>query len=420
MMERSEIHLMIVEDNPGDFRIVSAILEECPNPFFNIRHAESLGECMKVLDIEKIDVVLLDLGLPDSSGFSGLEKIISKYKLLPIVILTGQDDERIGIEALQKNAADYLVKGQINENLLVRTLRYAIERKRVEEELVKARDELEERVKFRTKELNELNRELQEEIVTRGIAEEKLRETGEILEKIFSTTHISIAYLDREFTYMRVNRAYAEEFGLEENFFVGKNHFSLFPDTKNEEIFRTTVDTGNPYSAIAQPFKNPNIPVQGIIYLDWSLSPVKDHDGSVEGLIHIFINVTERVLSHQRILESEKKFRDLAESLPQTIIETDSQGNITFVNQNGLLTFGFDDTDFQKGLNIFNTVVPDEIEKAKKDFAEILMKRRPTSNEYVAKRKDDTPFPIDIYANPILHNGMVTGVRAVVIDITER
>lgn len=345
-MERNEINILIVEDNPGDFRLVAEMLKESINPFFKIRHTERCDESLKLLEAEKVDVVLLDLGLPDSYGLVCLERIISPNPMLPVIILTGQDDENIGVEALHKNAADYLVKGQINEKLLVRCIRYAIERKRAEEALAKARDNLEEQVKNRTKELDQMNKELQLEIITRSLAEEKLRETGEMLETIFSTTHICIVYLDKKFNFLRVNRAYAEECGHDEHFFVGRNYFALYPNAENEAIFRKAVETGETYSVFAKPFEFMEYPERGITYWDWTVTPVKDDEGSVKELIFILVNVTDRILSQKRIQESEARLAKAQRIAHLGYWEWNVRTNALFWSEEVYTIFGRDPNAF--------------------------------------------------------------------------
>ena len=100
-------------------------------------HADRIDEALKILKEEKFDVVLLDLNLPDSQGLDGIERITAQEPEVPVIILTGLDDETLGIQAVRKHAGDYLVKGQINSNILVRSIRYAIERKQMEEQIRK-------------------------------------------------------------------------------------------------------------------------------------------------------------------------------------------------------------------------------------------------------------------------------------------
>ncbi len=134
-------------------------------------------------------------------------------------------------------------------------------------------------------ELEQRLRELEREALERKRVEEALRETNELLEKIFSTTHLSIAYMDTDFNFIRVNHAYAAEDGREPEFFVNKNHFDLYPNTSNQAIFAQVVEKGEPYTVYAKPFEYSEHPERGVTYWDWSLYPVKNSSEEVEGLV---------------------------------------------------------------------------------------------------------------------------------------
>ena len=153
--------------------------------------------------------------------------------------------------------------------------------------------------------------ELEAPETERQRTEEALRDTNELLEKIFSTTHLLIAYMDTDFNFIRVNRAYAEADGREPEFFVGKNHFDLYPHEENEAIFRRVVETGESYTAYAKPFEYAEYPERGVTHWDWTLHPVKDASGRVEGLALCLVNVTERI----RVEEELTKHRDHLEEL---------------------------------------------------------------------------------------------------------
>lgn len=131
------IRLLLVEDNPDDAEILSLMLQESPALRFEIKYAESLAECLAALaGLEgraEFDLVLLDLSLPDSVGMDTLRQVLRVAGRVPVVLLTGLDDEALGIEALYAGAQDYLVKGRIETGLVLRAIRYAIERKRIEE-----------------------------------------------------------------------------------------------------------------------------------------------------------------------------------------------------------------------------------------------------------------------------------------------
>jgi len=120
------------------------------------------------------------------------------------------------------------------------------------------------------------------------------------------------------------------------------------------------------------------------------------------------------------LLESEKKFRDLAELLPQTVFETDLQGRLTFVNHSAYEFMGYDENDFRNGLQIWQLLVPGDRERAAKNVRQAIHGESSTGNEYTARRKDGTTFPFLIYSTPILTAGQPSGLRGILIDISER
>ncbi len=139
------------------------------------------------------------------------------------------------------------------------------------------------------------------DISDRVHAEQAHRRTHELLERIFADMHVQIAYLDREFRFIRVNRAYAEDEGHEPGFFIGKNHFDLYPDPENEAEFRRVVETGEPHSSYARPFRFAHNPERGVTYWDWTLQPVKEPDGAVSGLVVSLVNATDRILAEEKL-----------------------------------------------------------------------------------------------------------------------
>ena len=129
------IPVLLVEDSPSDARLLEEFLEEVSATEFELTHVQRLAEAQDRLQEKRFEVVLLDLGLPDSQGLNGLEKINTLAPGTAIIVLTGLKDEEVALKALHEGAQDYLMKGQVDGLLLTRAIRYAIERKRVAEEL---------------------------------------------------------------------------------------------------------------------------------------------------------------------------------------------------------------------------------------------------------------------------------------------
>ncbi|MGA1865651.1 MAG: PAS domain S-box protein [bacterium] len=175
-------------------------------------------------------------------------------------------------------------------------------RERLNRELKQARDDLELKVIQRTSELAETINLLKQEIQIRQKVEKQLQSSNELMQKIFSNEHILIAYLDTGFNFIKVNEAYARSDGHKPEFYQGKNHFRLFPNEENERIFHRVVRSGKPYTVYAKPFKYPKNPEHVFSYWDWSLQPVKNQSGMVEGIILFLVNVTKRVEAEKNII----------------------------------------------------------------------------------------------------------------------
>ncbi|MBC8469360.1 MAG: response regulator [Planctomycetes bacterium] len=133
-MNSEKIDILMVDDDPGAYRLLKLILDESPKPVeFVVESAGTLAEALDVLAGRSFDLVMLDLGLPDSNGVQTVEKVYQAYPHIPIVVLTGLADEETGIQAIKKGASDYLVKGKFFRDMLVRTIRYSLERKEFEQ-----------------------------------------------------------------------------------------------------------------------------------------------------------------------------------------------------------------------------------------------------------------------------------------------
>ena len=127
------IKVLLIEDNPGDARLIQEMASEADGAAFDLEHVDRLSTGLKhLVAAGDIDLVLLDPGLPDSSGFDMLKSIQAQVPDVAIVVMTGLEDETIENKALQAGAQDYLSMNQLDSNSLMRSMRYAIERKKAE------------------------------------------------------------------------------------------------------------------------------------------------------------------------------------------------------------------------------------------------------------------------------------------------
>ncbi len=147
MTQVATVRALLVEDNPGDARLVEILLSEGGSSAgFEVTHAERFAEALERLEKETFDVILLDLSLPDSSGLETVSRMRAMAPRTPMVVLSGRDDEKISLQALQSGAQDYLIKGQGDGNLIARAILYSIERKKTEEDLRQREKQLQELV----------------------------------------------------------------------------------------------------------------------------------------------------------------------------------------------------------------------------------------------------------------------------------
>ena len=134
-MREEKITILAIEDNPADLRLLKELLRESLTANFTLTEAQTFKEALGIFASQNFDIVLLDLNLPDGKGVENIDTLSAVKPEIPIVVLTGLEDEKIGITAVQKGAQDYLVKGRFHGENFIKSIRYAIERKRFEERL---------------------------------------------------------------------------------------------------------------------------------------------------------------------------------------------------------------------------------------------------------------------------------------------
>lgn len=164
------------------------------------------------------------------------------------------------------------------------------------------------------------------DITERVDAAEKLVTERKILETTMENTNAHLAYLNNDMVFVEVNSTYAIGAGYSKEEIIGKNHFELFPSKENERIFKKVRDTGKPIEYKAKPFEFSDQPWRGITYWDWTLSPVKDESGKVQGLILSLIDVTESIISKQysdalnkinELMHSTLNFEEIAQKVTE-------------------------------------------------------------------------------------------------------
>jgi len=135
-MNKRYLHLLVFEDNPGDFKLVQIFLAGDESAEFVISQATTFSDGAKFLEENQVDVILLDLGLPDSQGMETLQKLDPLGSTIPIIVLTCNNDMKTAYEAVEAGAQDFLIKGEFTEQILIRSIRYAVKRKMADNNLL--------------------------------------------------------------------------------------------------------------------------------------------------------------------------------------------------------------------------------------------------------------------------------------------
>ena len=186
-MEKTTLTILLVEDNPSEAMLLSEYLRHNGARYeFDIVNTQRLDLAMHVLAEKVFDAVLLDLSLPDSVGIQTVDTLREAFPLVPVVVLTGNDDEAVAFQAVNRGVQDYLVKSQADAKTLLRSVHYAMERKKHEEAIIRINERLEADVFARTAELQAANERLQREIADKIKAEQALSKRQEVLESIYA------------------------------------------------------------------------------------------------------------------------------------------------------------------------------------------------------------------------------------------
>ncbi|NJP06274.1 MAG: PAS domain S-box protein [Chloroflexaceae bacterium] len=252
----------------------------------------------------------------------------------------------------------------------------------------------------------------------------------DLLETLFDTSYLSLAYMNTDFTFIRVNQAYANAEHAQPVDFVGKNHFDRYPHGEHEATFRRVVQTGAPHIAYAQAFVFPNDPERYTTYWDWTLSPVRDRDGTMQGVLLCLLNVTaqiEHVNQHQQtrraLHESEERFRVLFEAAPDAIFLADpASGQIVDANRQAchLLQRSYDDVI---GMHYSQLHPPVLHHEATINFDQSFHRHQQEHTvhpiENALLRTDGSTIPIEVLSQTVVINGK-TLMQGIFRDIRER
>lgn len=382
-METNPIKVLLVEDNPQDVRLLEETLDRAPEASFLVQSVGRLSEALtRLADGSEFDLVLVDLSLPDSQGLETVKTVHAHSASVPIIVLSGLEDESLALEAVHEGAQDYLVKGQFNSQLLTRAIRYAIERHRAEAALLQT--------------------------------EEKYR-------SIFENTVEGIFVTSPEGFYLNANSALARIYGYEspaelmaDVTDIGRR---LYVEPGRRAEFVRLMQENNVITAFeSQIYRKDG----SIIWISENVRAVHDPAGRLlyyEGTVE---DITERRLAEERLRNSEALYHSLVENLPQNILRKDLSERFTFANQRFCATLGRS-LDEIIGKTDFDFFPPQLAEKYQKDDRRVIETGEPFETVEEHQPPGGDKLYVQVVKTPLYDaRGEIIGLQGIFWDITAR
>lgn len=312
-MTDSRIKILLIEDSPGDARLIEHMLAQARGLICELHWVDNLTAGIEHLKTQPTDLVLLDLGLPESSGLDTLRRLLALAPTVPtLVVLSGLSDENVAVQAVQSGAQDYLVKGQVDTPLLIRSIRYAIERSQAREALRHAHDELEQRVESRTAELAQTVAALHAEIMERKHTEDLLRKREQEFRTLAENSPDMVIRYDRDCRRFYVNPAYERETGIAASEALHKIPDAQWqrdiPAEEYKAVLQRVMDTG----VDTEIFLQGMAPNGQLAHHAFHIVAERNPDGQVVGALAIARNITALKESERRLKESQQLLRQLA------------------------------------------------------------------------------------------------------------
>ena len=299
-MSTDPAHILLVEDNAGDARLLRELLAEVGAGRFVLTHVDRLDAGIRCLNRAAFDIILLDLSLPDSQGAETLVRMHAAAQGIPIVLMTGLEDEELGLQLIQAGAQDYLVKGQVTAALLSRALKYAVERKRLEE---------------------------------------KFRANTNFLQSVLDSMAEGVVMADNQGTFQMWNQA-AERIlgGGPADASIGKwsEHYALFlPDRvtpySTEDLPLAKAIRGESVTDAFVFLRRPD--PQEMLWLSVNARPLLNEAGQLTGGVAVFRDITAAKRTDEALRDSEERFRAIMDNSPALIFIKDLAGRYLQANR---------------------------------------------------------------------------------------
>ena len=364
--------LLVVDGSPLICASIARVIKKLG---YDAITAENGDACLEFLNTLKIEALFLDIAIPGKNGLEILSYVHDHFPDLPVIVISGSMSEGDETESFTAGAFEYLEKPVNNTRLEI--------------------------------------------TIKKAISESERRQEASLFSVVITNSPIAIAITDKEGNFEYVNNAFSRTTGYSLNEVIGKNPRILKsgeqPESYYKELWETITSGKNWQGEFHNKKKN------GELYWENSvIIPIIDPTWAISHFISIKQDISLRKQEQEAFSESERRFQELADLLPQPVFEMNLQGWITYTNRIGLGVFGYSDEDFQNGVHSLMLFAPQERERVKLNMERRLKKIPFDDHEYFGQRKDGSTFPVLVYTAPIIRDRKPVGIRGIVLDITSR
>jgi PAS domain S-box-containing protein len=260
------------------------------------------------------------------------------------------------------------------------------------------------------------------DITTYKQAERSLRESQERYRNVVEDQTEFISRFLPDGTHVFVNEAFCRYYDRKRNEILGHRFRPGIPaeDLERVKTFFASLTPDHPVGVIEHRIVMPD---GALRWQRWTDRAIFDPRGKVTEFQSVGQDITEEQATKNALQKSEKRFRELADLLPQGVYEADTEGNLTYANQTAFLRFGYTENDLRQGLSIRQMIAPGDLERALLSFHTMAAGKRTTPGsveKFMALRKDGSTFPVSIYSSPIVVNERIAGLRGVIVESTEQ
>lgn len=390
------LRVLYVDDEPSLLEIGKIFLEVTEG--LTVDTISSADDALAILPHQQYDAIISDYQMPGTDGIAFLKAVRSSGYPTPFILFTGRGREEIVIEAINNGADFYLQKGgdpraQFAE--LAHKVRQAVQKRKADATIL-----------------------------------DHERREADILNFLPDATFA----IDTNGIIISWNRAIEEMTGVPASEMLGKGEYEYaipFYGTRRKILIDLVFESEE---VIAETYAH-IIHENNVLIADTTLalprgktctlmgkaSPLYNQVGEVVGAIESIRDITEKKLAEDALRESERRFRDLADMLPQVVFETDAGGTITYANRIAFDLFGYSQDELDEGLNVLQMIAPADRERGMNALSAVQTGGVPGvhGKEYEAQRKDGSTFSIYLSYSPVIVNDRVAGFRGIIIDMTE-